>query len=449
MPKKIFYSWQSDSPNRTNRAFIQSAIEEAIQLLRQEVAIDRSPRQSGEIPPVHQGDDSVQLDSDLKGTAGNPPIFETIKSKIENANAYIADVTHVAVLDNVDPETSTSRKKGLPNPNVMVEYGLALSSLGYEKTILIQNRAINFAQDIKTPFNISHIRNPITYSLDKDADTGAVQKQKSDLAKVLLQNFKVLLAEESVALNISLCPAPNRSIFSDILSIFTLHSDDAYWDAKIAEAEEEKEMVKANGDKQFHYKTINLHDTGGRCIRKIKQDFIAETKKYVLECDQRRGKMESLLLTNSDRIKAKTTLQFINNGPEITGLQIKFTLPDALIASGSTVDMIFGPPSIHEDSSHNCKVSSGPYNISMGGGHLDGEYVKLHNYRQFEIKIPSLPNLRKLELDALNDECFTLVALQGTPSGLYSIPCEVVYDQATERVNIDLTVNVLNSEATL
>ena len=47
MEKKIFYSWQSDLPNSTNRGFIQSCLEEAIkdlktdQELQLEIALDR------------------------------------------------------------------------------------------------------------------------------------------------------------------------------------------------------------------------------------------------------------------------------------------------------------------------------------------------------------------------------------------------------------------------
>jgi hypothetical protein len=43
MASKVFYSWQSDLPNRTNRGLIQSALEKAARELRSDESIAVEP----------------------------------------------------------------------------------------------------------------------------------------------------------------------------------------------------------------------------------------------------------------------------------------------------------------------------------------------------------------------------------------------------------------------
>jgi len=63
--KTIFYSWQSDLPNATNRGFIQKTLERAAK----EIHID----QSISIEPV--------IDRDTTGVPGSPDIAATILDK--------------------------------------------------------------------------------------------------------------------------------------------------------------------------------------------------------------------------------------------------------------------------------------------------------------------------------------------------------------------------------
>ena len=66
MTKTIFYSWQSDLPNRTNRGLIEKALEQAAKQLRAEHDLDLDP----------------VIDRDTRGEPGAPDIARTILKKI-------------------------------------------------------------------------------------------------------------------------------------------------------------------------------------------------------------------------------------------------------------------------------------------------------------------------------------------------------------------------------
>jgi hypothetical protein len=108
----IFYSWQSDLPNATNRGFIQRALEDAIKVLHVDDAVA--------VEPV--------FDRDTQGQSGSPNIAETIFRKIDGATVFVADVSIIG------PAGESHRPT--PNPNVLVELGYALKTLGGERVIL-------------------------------------------------------------------------------------------------------------------------------------------------------------------------------------------------------------------------------------------------------------------------------------------------------------------------
>ena len=74
----VFYSWQSDLPNSTNRGFIQKALEKA--------ALDIQKDGSVEIEPV--------IERDVAGIPGSPNIAETIfhKEKREKILVLLSDM---------------------------------------------------------------------------------------------------------------------------------------------------------------------------------------------------------------------------------------------------------------------------------------------------------------------------------------------------------------------
>lgn len=137
MARTVFYSWQSDLPNKTNRGLIRTAIEKAIMKLNAEV-VDSPRDDMGEI----------QLDQDTSGLSGSPDIAQAIYKKIEESEVVVLDLTIVgrSTPPSRDNERPTGEEPGTgvsqnerphPNPNVLIEYGYALRALGDEKILLI------------------------------------------------------------------------------------------------------------------------------------------------------------------------------------------------------------------------------------------------------------------------------------------------------------------------
>ena len=71
----IFYSWQSDLSGSETRNIIQDAIKDAVKLLRDTV--------------------DIEADRDTKGEYSSPDIAQTIFSKIDDCDIFIADVSAV------------------------------------------------------------------------------------------------------------------------------------------------------------------------------------------------------------------------------------------------------------------------------------------------------------------------------------------------------------------
>jgi hypothetical protein len=123
----VFYSWQSDLSNNTNRGFLETCITEALKELN--------------VSDLY--DIEFSLDKDTKDESGTPHIAETIFSKIEKSKLFIADVSII---------NSGSVGRKTPNPNVLIELGYAARTLGWERIICIYNKAYGSFDDL--PFDL-------------------------------------------------------------------------------------------------------------------------------------------------------------------------------------------------------------------------------------------------------------------------------------------------------
>lgn len=135
-PPTVFYSWQSDLPNRTNRALIREALEGACQDL------------AADFEEVERG---LVVDADTQGMSGSPDIAATILAKIEQAHVVVSDVSIIGVAvvsDSGDPP----KTRPVPNPNVMLELGYAKKARGAHQVIMVCNTAFGKIEDL--PFDI-------------------------------------------------------------------------------------------------------------------------------------------------------------------------------------------------------------------------------------------------------------------------------------------------------
>ncbi len=171
----IFYSWQSDSPQKVNRYFIEEALNNAIEKVGSVFNVEDSPRES-----------QITFDKDTIGVPGQPTIAEVIFRKISECGVFVPDLTFVG---------KTEDERLLMSPNVLIEYGFALNKPSRSSIIAVMNTA--YGEPGKNsehlPFNMRHVRHPITYKLEKNATAEKRTKVLHSLTEKLAHAIKAIL----------------------------------------------------------------------------------------------------------------------------------------------------------------------------------------------------------------------------------------------------------------
>ncbi len=158
---KIFYSWQSDLPNKTNRSLIEDAIQRGVDRAQASAAFD--------IEPV--------IDRDTKGVPGSPGIASTILKKIDESAVFVGDVSFVTNINEGRPS---------PNPNVLIELGYALRTLGEEQIILVFNSAFGDVSEL--PFDLKG-RRVLVYELAVSESPGEQREHLSRTFEAAFTGF--------------------------------------------------------------------------------------------------------------------------------------------------------------------------------------------------------------------------------------------------------------------
>lgn len=175
MPHRIFFSWQSDMPNRIGRGLIENCLQKAIKT----IAAD------AELNPAHR---TLRLDRDTLNTPGTPPVMETIFDKIANAAVFVADMTYVA---------KRGRNRRAPNPNVLIEYGWALRALSWRRIILVMNTAAGDPERYELPFDLRHMRRPMLFKCAPQTQPAGRKAVRDELTKQLTAALKAIFEDEA------------------------------------------------------------------------------------------------------------------------------------------------------------------------------------------------------------------------------------------------------------
>lgn len=162
-PKKkfsIFYSWQSDLPDKTNAHLIRGVL--------------------GEVATAMTDDDDLQIkalnDEATRDVPGSPDIVDTIFEKIRHADAFVCDISKVH--EFIDPRGEVRK---FCNPNVAIELGYAIRELGWKRIILVFNEAYGkLPHDL--PFD-THGNRASKYNcgLELDGEKKLAQKTIADI----------------------------------------------------------------------------------------------------------------------------------------------------------------------------------------------------------------------------------------------------------------------------
>lgn len=190
MSDRIFYSWQSDLPNKTNRGFIQSALEKAVS----ELTADDSVA----VEPV--------VDRDTLDEPGAPDIAATILKKIDSASVFVCDVSMA-----IRPENG----RACPNPNVLFELGYAIKTLTSERVILVFNKAYGDVAEL--PFDLRYKR-VLSYDMSMEQMPAEPRKMLSKaLASALISIFDSIEVESKATEKSNYLTSLNTTLTTIIL----------------------------------------------------------------------------------------------------------------------------------------------------------------------------------------------------------------------------------------
>ncbi len=153
----VFYSWQSDLPDETNRRAIRSALRTASLIIEAENANIR-----------------IVQDEATRGESGSPSIPHTILDKIKACDAFVCDITTINA-------SATEDLRRTPNPNVVFELGYAVAHLGWNRIVMLFNKELgNFPED--APFDVDrHRASPYRLSPD-DPENKSNHRKLEDIA---------------------------------------------------------------------------------------------------------------------------------------------------------------------------------------------------------------------------------------------------------------------------
>lgn len=149
-----------DTEPKGNKTFIWDSMCAACKKLGDDINPELSPRP----------------EKDTEGVSGTPNIVQTIFNKIDSCSMFVADVTFIG---------ETNKGKLLPNPNVLLELGYAVKTIGWARTILILNNAYGKAD--KLPFDMLQHRWPIEYRIT--SHTEVRDKRWEGLTEALTEAF--------------------------------------------------------------------------------------------------------------------------------------------------------------------------------------------------------------------------------------------------------------------
>lgn len=151
----IFYSWQSDSPIETNQKAIRVALRDASNKIEEDLE-----------------NINLILDEATRDTVGGINIPSTIFDKVLISDIFVCDLT------TINSESIDAKRK-VPNPNVLIELGYAIATIGWDRILMLFNKAHgNFPLDL--PFDIAQHR-IIAYKILDKSDNNGKGQLKSDL----------------------------------------------------------------------------------------------------------------------------------------------------------------------------------------------------------------------------------------------------------------------------
>lgn len=182
---KIFYSWQSDTPDRIGKGFIKLALDTAVEQVAGDLDLEEADRPT--------------VDQDTAGVMGSPAIAETIFEKIREAAVVVFDATLVG---------RAGDGKVLVNSNVMYELGYTHGVHGPDVLLGVMNT--HYGGPDNLPFDLQHRRYPLQYDLAPDARREDLREQRANIAREIAKILRLYVEQDGPTAPVFL-PTPSTS----------------------------------------------------------------------------------------------------------------------------------------------------------------------------------------------------------------------------------------------
>ncbi len=214
MAFKVFYSWQTKTPAKYNKYFIEECLKEAIKQLKKEMQ-DNSP--------------DFYIDRDTKDVAGLPNIPTTIEEKVRFCDVFVGDVSYVAYVDTVQPQPKRSIidkikgknkwiQEGVYSTNVAEELGIAKGSdTGSERIVTVMNTTYGSPDQLN--FDSKQSRYPLVYEYNADTTSEKLKAEKKKLVGGLKERIRLILKTELERQKPHFAPFYNWKMWEKVLKL--------------------------------------------------------------------------------------------------------------------------------------------------------------------------------------------------------------------------------------
>ncbi|NND82220.1 MAG: hypothetical protein HKN50_07320 [Gammaproteobacteria bacterium] len=434
----IFYSWQSDLPNGTNRGFIENCLLQAIK--------DVSSSHIPELEPC--------VDRDTQGMSGSPDIKSAIFGKIEKCDLFVADVSIVT-------GDKKQNQRPSPNPNVLIELGYAIQRLGWERIVLVTNECDSTSNE-DYPFDIRQHRR-LAYSLSPD-------EPRDESRKILISKLKSQI----------------QFVIDKPLPFASVRGPKIRADWLTTEGTADKEFKSETPFKLFRCKS-------GKFIREKLERQINEVEatmaNYDPEWEEKKGsyliKANSVLQNLEDPIersklellyssifRRKAKLQLENKGTDsANSLRVVLTIPEWLMVSEDlpdrdSIDPLPNPPKPTKPLGLESAALQAVRKLGLGN-QFDRQAEMARLVRPSSLGLSSRINRQELRIDPnwsikhghkeVRVTCkklahkgsdspksyhFYMLALADAPTGMQSIQAEVICEEMDDWQPMELEIEV-------
>ncbi len=175
---KVFLSWESDVPGMKD--FLDRILTESAA----KVADNKNIQ--------------ISVDEATRNLPGSPNIINSLISKIEKCDIFVADITPIEWRSKGEGDKESIKLN--PNPNVMFELGYAVALKGWDRVILVRKEDGSDYKDIPSDilFNLSEI-----ISADKDVDLSfKIEKIIDTILSAQKEQYPYFFNEERLKLNL-------------------------------------------------------------------------------------------------------------------------------------------------------------------------------------------------------------------------------------------------------